>query len=77
MFVSECLSVSLPLVIMSKWLLREEPQDISNQVELTNENIQGIVSLRLKRDQIKGETHREILQKLNPTVVLKDVNKDK
>ena len=52
-----------------------EYEDISNQIELTNENIQGIVSLRLERDQINGETCREILQKLNPTVVLDDVNK--
>ena len=54
-----------------------EYEDVSDQIELTNRNIQGIVSLRLKRDEINGETHREILQKLNPTVVLEDVNKDK
>ena len=54
-----------------------EYEDISDQIELTNQNIQGTVSPRLEREEINGETRREILQKLNPTVVLDDVNKDK
>ena len=54
-----------------------EYEDVSDQIELTNEDIQGIVSLRFEKDEINGETPREILQKLNPTLVLDDVNKDK
>ena len=54
-----------------------EYEDLSDQIEFTNENKQGIVSLRLERDEINGETPREILQNLNPTVVLDDMNKDK
>ena len=49
-----------------------------NQIELTNQDIQVIVSLRFERDEIKGETHgRQVLQRLNPTVVLDDVNRNK
>ena len=42
-----------------------EYEDVSDQIKLTNEDIQGIVSLRFERDEINGETRREILQKLN------------
>ena len=54
-----------------------EYEDISDQIELTNQNIQGIVSLIFERGEINGETWREVLQILNPTVVLDDVNKEK
>ena len=55
-----------------------EYEDMRNQIELTNQDIQGIVSLRMERDELKGETRRQVLQRLNPTVVLEDVNiKDK
>ena len=54
-----------------------EYEDVSGQIEVTNEEIQEIVSLRFKRDEIDEDTLSEILQKLNPTVVLEDVNKDK
>ena len=47
-----------------------------DQIELTNQDIQGIVSLRFERDEIKGEIRRQVLQRLNPTVVLDDVNKN-
>ena len=33
-----------------------EYEDMRNQIELTNQDIQGIVSLRFERDEIKGET---------------------
>ena len=33
-----------------------EYEDVSDQIELTNEDIQGIVSLRFERDEINGET---------------------
>ena len=54
-----------------------EYEDVSDQIELTNQDIQGIVSLRFERGEINGETQREVLQRLNPTVVLDDVNKEK
>ena len=54
-----------------------EYEDVSDQIELTNEDIQGIVLLRFERGEINGETRREVLQKLNPTIVLDDMNKDK
>ena len=54
-----------------------EYEDVCIQIKLTNHDIQGIVSLRFERGEINGETQREVLQRLNPTVVLDDVNKDK
>ena len=48
-----------------------------NQIELTDENIQGIVSLRMERNAIKGETRKQVLERLMPTVVLDHINKDK
>ena len=54
-----------------------EYEDVSDQIELTNQDIQGIVSLRFERGEIDGETQIEVLQRLNPTVVLDDVNKEK
>ena len=54
-----------------------EYEDVSDQIELNDEDIHGIILLRLERDEVEGDTPREILQKLNPTVVLKDVHKEK
>ena len=54
-----------------------EYEDMRDQIELTNQDIQGIVSLRFERDEIKGETQRQVLQRLNSTVVLDDVNRNK
>ena len=54
-----------------------EYKDVSNQIELSDENIQGIVSFRFERNEVDGETPREMLQNLDPTVVLKDIHKDK
>ena len=52
-------------------------EDTHNDIELTEENVQGIVTLRMERNVIKGETRKEVLERLMPTVVLKDINKDK
>ena len=54
-----------------------EYEDTCNQIELTDENIQGIVSLRMERNAVKGKTQKEVLERLMPTVVLDDINKDK
>ena len=54
-----------------------EYEDTLNQIELTDENIQGIVSLRMERNAVKGETRKEVLERLMPTVVLDNINKDK
>ena len=54
-----------------------EYEDMCNQIELTDENIQGIVSLRMERNAVKGKTRKEVLERLMPTVVLEDINKDK
>ena len=54
-----------------------EYEDMCNDIELTNENIQGIVSLRMERNVVKGETRKEVLERLMPTVVLDDINKEK
>ena len=54
-----------------------EYEDTHNQIELTDENIQGIVSLRMERNAVKGKTRKEVLERLMPTVVLEDINKDK
>ena len=48
-----------------------------NEIDLTDENIQGIVSLRMERNAVKGKTRKEVLERLMPTVVLKDINKGK
>ena len=52
-------------------------EDMHNQIELTDENIQGIVSLKMERNSVKGETQKEVLERLMPTVVLDDINKRK
>ena len=54
-----------------------EYEDTHNQIELTDQNIQGIVSLRMKQNAEKGETRKQVLQRLNPTVVLENINKNK
>ena len=54
-----------------------EYEDMRNEIELTNINIQGIVSLRMERNAVKGKTRKEVLERLVPTVVLEDINKDK
>ena len=33
-----------------------EYEDISNEMELNNENVQGIVSLRFEQNEVQGET---------------------
>ena len=47
-----------------------EYEDMRTQIELTDQNIQGIVSLRMERNAVKGETCKQVLQRLHPTVVL-------
>ena len=54
-----------------------EFEDVSDQIVLNDEDIQGIISLRFERDEVNGDTPREILQNLHPKVVLEDVHKDK
>ena len=51
--------------------------DTWNDIELTEENVRGIVTLRMERNAVKGETRKEVLERLMPTVALKDINKDK
>ena len=53
-----------------------EYEDMRNQIELTDQDIQDIISLTMERNEVKGETHRHVLQKLKPTVVLDDVSKN-
>ena len=54
-----------------------EYEDTCNQIELTVENIQGIVSLRMEINAVKGKTRKEVLERLMPTVVVDDINKRK
>ena len=54
-----------------------EYEDAQNDIELTEENVQGIVSLRMERKAVKGETRQEALQRLIPRVMLNDINKRK
>ena len=54
-----------------------EYEDMQNDIELTEENVQGIVSLRMERNSIKGETRKEVLERLMPRVELHDINKRK
>ena len=53
-----------------------EYEDAHNDIELSEENIQGIVTLRMERNAVKGETQKEVLERLMPKVLLKDINKD-
>ena len=54
-----------------------EYEDTHNEIDLTDENIQDIVSLRKERNAVKGKTRKEVLERLMPTVVLEDINKEK
>ena len=53
-----------------------EYEDTQNDIELSEENVQGIVTLQMERNAVKGETRKEVLERLMPKVVLKDINKD-
>ena len=53
-----------------------EYEDTHNDIELWDENVQGIVTLRMERNAVKGETRKEVLERLMPKVWLKDINKD-
>ena len=53
-----------------------EYEDMRNDIELSEENVQGIVTLQMERNAVKGETRKEVLERLMPKVVLKDINKD-
>ena len=53
-----------------------EYKDTRNDIELSEENVQGIVTLQMERNAVKGETQKEVLERLMPKVVLKDINKD-
>ena len=59
----------------TKFNLVIEYEDTCNQIELTDQDIKGMVSVRMERNAVKGETYRQVLQRLDPTVVLDDVNK--
>ena len=54
-----------------------EYEDIQNDIKLSEENVQGIVSLRMERNAIKSETRKEVLERLMPRVELHDINKRK
>ena len=54
-----------------------EYEDTRNDIELTEENVQGIVSLRMERKAVKGKTRKEVLERLMPRVELHDINKRK
>ena len=54
-----------------------EYEDMCNQIEPTDKDIQGIVSLRMERKAVKGETRKQVIEGLMPTVVLDDINTDK
>ena len=54
-----------------------EYEDTQNDIELSEENVQGIVSLRMERKDVKGETRKEVLERLMPRVMLNDINKRK
>ena len=51
-------------------------EDTRSDIELSEENVQGIVTLKMERNAVKGKTQKEVLQRLMPKVVLKDINKD-
>ena len=54
-----------------------EYEDTHNDIELIEEDVQGIVTLRMERNVVKGKTQKEVMERLMPIVVLKDINKDK
>ena len=49
-----------------------EYEDTCNDIELSEENVQGIVTLKMERNAVKGKTRKEVLERLMPKVVLKD-----
>ena len=49
---------------------------VANEIELHNDEVEGIVTLTLPRNGVNGDTPREMLQNLDSKVVLKDVCKD-
>ena len=53
-----------------------EYEDTRNDIELLEENVQGIVTLKMERNAVKGEKRKEVLERLMPKVVLKDINKE-
>ena len=53
-----------------------EFEDTQNDIELSDENVQGIVTLRMERNAVKGETRKEVLERLMPKVLLRDINKE-
>ena len=53
-----------------------EYEDTRNDIELSDENVQGIVTLRMESNAVKGETQKEVLERLMPKVLLKDINKE-
>ena len=53
-----------------------ELEDTQNDIELSDENVQGIVTLRMERNAVKGKTQKEVLERLMPKVLLKDINKE-
>ena len=52
-----------------------EFEDTQNEIQLSDENIQGIVTLRMERNAVKGETRKEVLERLMPKVLLRDIKK--
>ena len=53
-----------------------EHEDTRKDIELSDENVQGIVTLRMERNAVKGKTGKEVLERLMLKVLLKDINKD-
>ena len=54
-----------------------EYEQVSDEIILSDEDIQGIISLRFEKGDVNGDTPKEILKNLDPKVMLKDVCKDK
>ena len=54
-----------------------EYEYLNEPIEIDGDQIQGIVSLRFERDEIQGDTPREILQRLHPMVNLRDIQNAK
>ena len=49
----------------------------SDEIILSDEGIEGIISLRFEKGDVNGDTPKKILQNLDPEVMLKDVCNDK
>ena len=52
-----------------------EFEDTQNDIQLSDENVQGIVTLRMERNDVKGKTRKEVLERLMPKVLLRDIKK--